>query len=300
MRGPVHIILEKLRESDPQRRAARRSPEISHEHLLDTKRAFDSVAADYDGPIGNNALIQAMRLRLWREVARRVAPGGRLLDLGCGTGLDAVHFAEQGYAVIATDWSPQMVLKTGQRVGVRGLRDRVTVQHLGIQELDRLSGERFDGIYSDLGPLNCAPKLEVVARRCAQLLNPGGALVFSVIGRTCPWEWAHYTARGHLRRARIRKAEHATPVGLNERTVWTRYYTPHEFAAPFLPYFTLDHYEGMLLVAPPPYLIDLQSRLGRVGRALLRLDERLGRFPIAREMGDHFLMVLTKRGDGAR
>ena len=34
---------------------------------------------------------------------------------------------------------------------------------------------------------------------------------------------------------------------------------------------------------------------GRFGRALLRLDERLGRWPVARNSGDHFLMVLTKR-----
>ena len=296
MRGPVHILIEKWREAEPGRRAARRSPEISLEHLLETKRAFDSVAADYDGPIGNNALIQAMRRRLWREVEGRVPAGGRLLDLGCGTGLDAVHFADRGYEVHATDWSPQMVLKTGQRVGARGLRERVTVQHLGIQELDRLGAERFDGIYSNLGPLNCAPKLELVAQRCARLLAPGGTLVVSVIGRTCPWEWVHYVARGHLRRARIRGAERAVPVGLNERTVWTRYYSPREFADSFAPYFTLRHYEGMLIVAPPPYLVDLHTRLGRFGHALLRLDERLGRWPLARDGGDHFLMVLTKRG----
>jgi len=29
--------------------------------LRETKQAFDSVAADYDGPRGNNALIQDMR-----------------------------------------------------------------------------------------------------------------------------------------------------------------------------------------------------------------------------------------------
>ena len=67
MRGPVHILIEKWREAEPGRRAARRSPEISLEHLLDTKRAFDSVAADYDGPIGNNALIQAMLAAPTRE-----------------------------------------------------------------------------------------------------------------------------------------------------------------------------------------------------------------------------------------
>jgi hypothetical protein len=30
-------------------------------HLRDTQDAFDSVAADYDGPRGNNSLIQDMR-----------------------------------------------------------------------------------------------------------------------------------------------------------------------------------------------------------------------------------------------
>lgn len=295
MRGPVHIIIEKLREAEAMRRPTRRSPEITLQHLLDTRRAFDSVAADYDGPIGNNGLIQAMRQRLWRAVEGAVAPGGRLLDLGCGTGLDAVHFAGRGYAVVATDWSPQMILKTGQRVGARGLRERVAVRQLGIHEIGQLDAGSFDGIYSDLGPLNCTPRLDLVARDCTRLLAPGGALVVSVIGRTCPWEWGYYAARGHLRRARLRGTEYAVPVGLNERTVWTRYYTPDQFAAPFLPYFALRDYAGMLLVAPPPYLIDLHTRLGRLGRALLRLDERIGRWPIARNAGDHFLMVLTKK-----
>ncbi len=57
--------------------------------LVDTRRAFDSVAAIYDGPGGNNPLIQEMRAKLWRAVTTVVPKGGRLLDLGCGTGIDA-------------------------------------------------------------------------------------------------------------------------------------------------------------------------------------------------------------------
>src|SRR4051794_32725474 len=145
---------------------------LSTQHLLETQRAFDSVAADYDGPTGNNALIQWMRQRLWETVDATVPQGGRLLDLGCGTGLDAAHFAGEGYRVVATDWSPLMVERTRGRAQAEGLQERLTVRQVGSHQLDQLDGEQFDGIYSDLGPLNCVPDLGAVAREGARLLAP--------------------------------------------------------------------------------------------------------------------------------
>ncbi|TQT87338.1 SAM-dependent methyltransferase, partial [Xanthomonas perforans] len=44
---------------------AARGGTVAPEQLLETQRAFDSVAPDYDGPRGNNALIQRMRTTLW-------------------------------------------------------------------------------------------------------------------------------------------------------------------------------------------------------------------------------------------
>ena len=61
--------------------------------LQDTQEAFDSVAADYDGPRGNNRLFQDMRTEMWRWLHVIFASPGRLIDIGCGTGLDAVHLA---------------------------------------------------------------------------------------------------------------------------------------------------------------------------------------------------------------
>src|SRR3546814_20114840 len=77
--------------------------------LRETRHAFDSVAADYDGPRGNNALIQRMRRTLWEVVHCELPSGSRLLDLGRGTGIDALHFANRGYPVVATYWSPGRV-----------------------------------------------------------------------------------------------------------------------------------------------------------------------------------------------
>src|SRR5215212_940281 len=114
-----------------------RQPSVVETQLLDTQRAFDSVAADYDGPKGNNALIQRMRETVWRALMEACPPGARLLDLGCGTGIDAIELARRGYAVLATDWSPQMVERTRARAADAGLSNSVATMHIGVQELDQ-------------------------------------------------------------------------------------------------------------------------------------------------------------------
>src|SRR5579862_5436924 len=148
--------------------------------LDDTREAFDSVAADYDGPRGNNASIQAMRREMWRWLDAIFTPGSRLLDLGCGTGLDAVRMARLGYTVTASDWSAQMVRRTADRSRAAQLTDRVLAVNVGAHELQRIAETgAYDGAYSNLGALNCVPDLGEVASQCARLLKPGAALVFS-------------------------------------------------------------------------------------------------------------------------
>jgi SAM-dependent methyltransferase len=262
--------------------------------LFDTRRAFDSVAAEYDGPLGNNKLVQRMRFAMWRTLIATFPPGARLLDLGCGTGIDAVHLAARGYEVVAVDWAPQMVERTRRRVVAAGLSHRVTTAVIGIHELWRLHGELFDGIYSNLGPLNCVPDLRPVAQGCAMLLRPGGHLIASVIGRLCPWELVYYLGRGDLRRASVRYARAAVPVSLNHQTVWTRYYMPREFYRAFADNFKLISYRALGLFLPPPYLIRVVERWRWLGMMLGWLDDHLGAWPLLRDAGDHFLIVLAR------
>src|SRR5258707_12767185 len=132
--------------------------------LHETRDAFDSVAVDYDGPRGNNALIQDMRSEMWRILDATFASGSRLIVLGCGTGLDAVRMARVGHHVTATDWSPQMVARTTDRAEREALANRVQAIAVGAHELHRLdSVAAYDGAYSNLGPLNCVPDLGEVS-----------------------------------------------------------------------------------------------------------------------------------------
>lgn len=264
--------------------------------LHETREAFDSVAADYDGDRGNNAAIRDMRAEMWRWLDAVFAPGSRLLDLGCGTGLDAVRMARAGHHITATDWSAEMVRRTADRAARERLTDRLLALHVGAHELQRVpETEAYDGAYSDLGALNCVPDLDEVAQQCGRLLKRGGSLVFSVIGRVCPWEVAHYLLRGRWARVKVRYARGQAPVRLNGRTVWTRYYTPREFYRPFRELFDLTHYRGLCVFVPPPYLIGVRERHAQWHARLWRLDRRAAGWPLLRGMGDHFLIVMRKR-----
>lgn len=271
------------------------APDIATERIDETRRAFDGVAGDYDGPRGNNALVRKMRRSMWALVEDLFPSGARLADLGCGTGIDAAHFGRLGYRVVALDASQEMVRRTSRRLRRAGLERRVHVRQLGIQHLDVLGDAPFDGMYSNLGAMNCVPDLQRVAAACDRHLRPGGMLVFSVMGRFCPWETTYYLLTGRPRRAVVRLRRGMVPVSMNGGVVWTRYYAPREFFRAFQERFELTHYRALALFAPPPYLVRLYLHAEACCDALFRLDERVGHRPVLRDAGDHFLMVLTKR-----
>jgi SAM-dependent methyltransferase len=267
---------------------------LMEQALLETRQAFDAVAVDYDRSNAANPGLCQMRRRAFDALQRYVPSGARVLDLGCGPGTDEPALAAAGYRVTAIDWSPAMVAAARARVADGCLSD-VEVQELGIHELDRLAPARYEAAYSNFGPLNCVPDLAAAARQIASRLEPDGVLVASVIGRICPWEMALYTWRRDRERVRVRFASGPVAVPLAGRTVWTQYYSPRQFEAAFAAAgLTRISLRSLGLVAPPPYMDAFAMRHVRLTRALHALDDRIGRWPGLRQMGDHFLIVLRR------
>jgi SAM-dependent methyltransferase len=265
--------------------------------MVDTQRAFDGVAAAYHRLNVENVVLSSMRERLWAAVERHVPAGSHLLDLGCGPGTDEAYFAAHGYRVTATDWSPAMVHEARLRVGAIGLDAKVDVLHLGIHEIDRLAPATFDAACSNLGPLNCVPDLVAAAKQIADRVRPGGLFIASVIGRVCPWEIALYASRRDWTRLRVRFAQELTPVPLEGRTVWTRYYTPAVFERTFADAgFERVERRSLGLLVPPPYMHAFADRHPRMVRGLQRLEDVIAAWPGVRALGDHFLVVMRKTG----
>ena len=100
--------------------------------------------------------------------------GSRVLDLGCGLGEAAVHFARRGAAVTAVDLSPEMLSVTRRLATVHGCEvETVEVTADSLKELD---DESFDVVYAAnlLHHVNIEETLKEVQR----VLKPGGVAAF--------------------------------------------------------------------------------------------------------------------------
>ena len=153
----------------------------------------------------------------------------------------------------------------------------------------------LDGAYSNLGALNCLPDLKPVSRECSRLVKPGGRLVFTVIGRWCPWEIAYYASRADWARLSVRFGRRMMPVRMNGHTVWTRYWNPTELYRNFAQDFALVHCRTLCLFAPPPYMTWIRDRHPAWFERLWRWDLSVGGWPLLRGLGDHFLIVMARR-----
>ena len=88
--------------------------------------AFDRLAPEYDALVGGE-IFQLLRRRTHRAFARRFPPASRVLEIGCGTGIDTSFLASRGIDVIACDPSEEMVSRSLRRLVRDGCESRTTV-----------------------------------------------------------------------------------------------------------------------------------------------------------------------------
>lgn len=265
--------------------------------------AFDLVAPEYDaayGPTGNAVMgwLRQESLALLMETFPR---GSQLLEIGCGTGEEALRLAREGRSILATDVSPKMASQAHTKAAAEGLGDRVSALVLPAGKIGALHPKApFDGAYASFGALNCEPDLKSVASELARLLRPEGYFVCSVMARWCPFEigWYMLHARPRTALRRLRGGWQQAPVAGSadtRATVPVRYLSTGDVAGTFDPAFELQQVFSLPLLLPPPYLDKLFRRHRALFARLEPWERRLRVRRPWRNWGDHLALVMCKR-----
>jgi SAM-dependent methyltransferase len=265
--------------------------------LVSPHEAFEAIAWRYDlrwrGRI--SVLLRALSLATLLRFFKR---GDAVIELGCGTGFEAVSLAKRGIRVCAVDPSPRMLALTlarARRAGVEGLvhAHRLTAAEVGslrLEDSDRL----YDGAYSSFGPISLEEKLHVVPGQLAVLLRPGAHLITSTFNYFCLVEFAIELMALKPRKA-IRRIKRPTLLEADGLACRAYAYRLGELKRLFAPHFRLmEAFYAPVLVPPYEYEPTFEKLPSFVRGLAWRLDRRLWRAKPFNALGSHLFCVFVR------
>jgi 2-polyprenyl-3-methyl-5-hydroxy-6-metoxy-1,4-benzoquinol methylase len=111
----------------------------------------------------------------------RLKPGGTVLDVGCGLGLQVVELCTRGYLGVGLDLSLAMLSRASEEAQARGMR--INFLHSDMRDMN------FDGAFDAVICLGTSfgyfddDTNRKVLERCMRALKPGGLLLLDVVNR---------------------------------------------------------------------------------------------------------------------
>ncbi len=267
------------------------------DYLQHVTGAFDSAAEEYDFTIASNYINRYVRKRSIQELLKLVKPSSLLLEVGCGTGEEAITVSKHVSKIVATDISETMIEFLRRKVAARRLEAKIRPQVLRAADLTysiEPSRRGFDAVYSFNGALNCEPEMERFVKGLHAVLVEDGYFVVSIRNSLCVSEMLSHALIMQIGAATPRKKQ-PIMISVGGRDIPATYYPPWRFVEYFSGLFRVSRIVGLPTIVPPAYLSNYYVQLGRTKNLIEKAEEKLsGRFPLNR-LGDQTLFVFQKR-----
>jgi ubiquinone/menaquinone biosynthesis C-methylase UbiE len=263
------------------------------EFLPLSKAYWNAAANKYEKAFTGTIVGQMWRESVWKELDKAFPSGARVLELNCGTGIDAIHLARRGVTVLGCDISSRMIEIACRNAHEAGLSEMLDFQVLPTEQLDILRSENsFDGAFSNFSGLNCVDDLAAVSRDLACRLKPGAPVLLCMLGRIHLWERLRQLARGDLKKAFGPTRDRSVPS--SNDSIRVKYPSRRKIERIFAPQFKLRRWQGIGIAVPPAYMESAVNRVPGLTQTLHRIECLVARLPVLRGFGACILLEFER------
>lgn len=253
---------------------------------------FDHIAAEYDAQFSSTKIGLKQRLRVWKYLLNHTSREQQVLELNCGTGIDAQFLGKRCKSVHATDISPEMIIAAK----ARNKGNNITFQEVGIQALSEVEN-KYDLIFSNFGGLNClSPKeWESLTAEIIPLLNTNGSFIAVIMSRKCLWERFYFRMKKDRENQRRRSSRKPVLANVGNKKVSTWYYAPFEIEQFLGKHFKPVRSKPIGLFLPPSYLESYFQKNNRMLNVLSFLESFSLSSKWLANRADHYLIHFKKQ-----
>lgn len=258
---------------------------------------FDFAAAGYDTEFTHSAIGKRQRQMVYGFLESRLDLWNEILEINCGTGEDALWFANNGKQIIATDISSEMIKTAKAKAELRNTAN-IEFKTLDITKINTLdSSKKYDLIFSNFGGLNCLSPDELIAfleTARDKLLAGNGSIVMVIMSKGSIWESLFYLRKLNLRKAFRRNTNRALLVNVNGQNVPTYYYNP-SFFKKVKESFIIEAIQNVAFFLPPSYLEPIFAKRPGLLNFFFRLERKFCKLSFLAGFADHYLIELKPR-----
>lgn len=265
---------------------------------MNLPQAFDPLAATYDNTFTHTEIGRYLRDQVHARLDRHFRAGDHVLELGCGTGEDALRLAERSIQVTATDVSEGMLESARAKTASNTL---VQVKRLDLREIavsgqqSAFSEKQFDGVFSNFGPLNCLEEWRTLANWLSVRVKTGGIVGLGVMSPLCVWEPLWHGLHGNFKTATRRWGKNTVfqPDAVSEPITVT-YPSISRISRDFAPHFRRVYVQPLGLFLPPSDVFGVIEKRPRLLKTLMGLEKRFGHSAWLSPFADHYWIEFQK------
>jgi ubiquinone/menaquinone biosynthesis C-methylase UbiE len=255
----------------------------------DVTEFHNNIARGYDEAVNASIPVQFIRNYFRQRILSIIKPGQHLLEIGCGTGIDAIFLANNGIKVTATDISANMLKITNEKIQSEKLTAFIKTELLDADNLKILEGNVFDGIISNFNAVNYVRDLDKFSLNTFNLLKPGAKVFFVMLNKICLWEVFYNLLKlkpvTAFERLKSREKYYKTQMQL---------YFPGKIKKIFSQYYRVNKITGFGFLCPPDGLSAFQKKHENFFSKIQGLENFLcSKFPFY-NLCDHYLIEMTR------